>query len=68
MITFGVLLSSGGLFAFRDRANHAGLFSRMFFAVSSIVVSRCSSAVRPNASGSISSASSLKFQYAAASS
>jgi drug/metabolite transporter (DMT)-like permease len=26
MITFGVLLSSGGLFAFRDRANHAGLF------------------------------------------
>jgi drug/metabolite transporter (DMT)-like permease len=26
MITFGVLLSSGGLFAFRDQANHAGLF------------------------------------------
>jgi uncharacterized membrane protein len=26
MITFGVLLSSGGLFAFRDQAKHAGLF------------------------------------------
>jgi uncharacterized membrane protein len=26
MITFGVLLSSGGLFAFRDPANRAGLF------------------------------------------
>jgi uncharacterized membrane protein len=26
MITFGVLLSSGGLFALRDQANHAGLF------------------------------------------